>query len=253
MSSESVEEYLEAIYAFNEKGKLAKNTDIAKRLRVAPPSVTQMIKKLADDGLVEYQPYKGAMLTGKGMALAQKVVRKHRLLERFLYDLLGLKKEKVHDEACRLEHSLSDEAASALCKALKQPETCPDDGNPIPPCPLDVEDCDQCAAVREGERSFKLLTELSNLKPGEEGEVAFIRGGTMACQRLLDMGFTRGTKVRVVNAAPFRGPLEVAVRGSILAVGRGLARHVFVEMENGRRVAEYVHPHGPHHRRERRG
>lgn len=71
-----------------------------------------MIKRLADDGLVEYQPYRGAMLTVKGVALAQKVVRKHRLLERFLHDFLGLKKNKVHNEACRLEHSLSDEAAN---------------------------------------------------------------------------------------------------------------------------------------------
>jgi len=253
LSSESAEEYLEAIYSFNEKGKLAKNTDISNRLKVSPPSVTQMIKRLADDGLVEYEPYKGTMLTGKGMAMAQKVVRKHRLLERFLHDYLGLKRHKVHDEACRLEHGLSDEAALALCNALKKPETCPDDGNPTPPCPLDVEDCDQCAAVREGEPNFNLITELSNLKPGEEGEVAFMRGGTAACQRLLDMGLTRGTRVRVVNAAPFKGPLEIAVRGSILALGRGLAEHVFVGVENGQQLTGYIHPHGPHHRRERRG
>jgi len=253
MSSDSVEEYLETIYSFNEKGELAKNTELAKRLRVAPPSVTQMIKRLADEELVEYEPYKGAMLTGKGMAMAQKVVRKHRLLERFLHDFLGLGREKIHDEACRLEHSLSDEAAAALCKALEQPETCPDDGNPIPSCPLEVEDCEQCAAVREENGSFKLLTELSNMKPEEEGIVSFIRGGTTACQRLMDMGLTKGARVRVVNAAPFRGPIEVSVRGSNLALGRGLAGHVFVEIEDDYQHASRVHPHGPHHRRERRG
>lgn len=252
MSGDSVEEYLEAIYSFNEKGEPAKNNELARKLRVAPPSVTQMIKKLADEGLVEYEPYKGATLTGKGMALAQKVVRKHRLLERFLHDFLGLRKEKIHDEACKLEHSLSDEAAAALCKALDQPDTCPDDENPIPPCPLDVSDCDQCAAVMEKEGSFKLLTELSNLKPGEEGEVAFIKGGTVACQRLMDMGLTPGTRVRVLNAAPFRGPVEVEVRGSALALGRGLAAHVFVEID-AEPFEERFHPHGPHHRRERRG
>lgn len=252
MSNDSVEEYLEAIYSFNEKGELARNIELAKRLRVAPPSVTQMIKKLTNEGLVIYEPYKGVMLTGKGMAFAQKVVRKHRLLERFLHDFLGLGRNKVHDEACKLEHSLSDEVAAALCKALEQPDTCPDDGNPIPPCPLDVDDCEQCAAVGEEEGSFKLLTELSNLKPGEEGEIAFIRGGTTACQRLLDMGLTRGTRVRVVNAAPFRGPVEVEVRGSTLAIGRGLASHVFVEINNGQPLEERFHPHGPHHGRERR-
>jgi len=244
LSSHSVEEYLEAIYSFNEKGELAKNTELAKKLRVAPPSVTQMIKKLADEGLVEHQPYKGATLTGKGMALAQKVVRKHRLLERFLQDFLGFSGDKVHDEACRMEHSLSDEAALALCKALDNPEACPDDGKPIPPCPLNVEDCDECAAARE-KGPMMLLTELSNLKPGERGVVAFIRGGTRACQRLLDMGLTNGTELVVVNAAPFNGPIEISVRGTTLALGRGLAEKVFVEIENGQ--LEHIHPHGPHH------
>ena len=251
MSSDSIEEYLEAIYNFNEKGKAAKNSDLAERLKVTPPSVTQMVKRLADEGLVEYEPYKGVTLTGRGMALAQKVVRKHRLLERFLHDFLGLRKDRIHNEACKLEHSLSDEAAAALCKALDVPETCPDDSNPIPPCTLDVEDCEQCTEAREKGDS-KLLTQLSNLKPGEEGRVAFIRGGTTAFQRLLDMGLTRGTRVLMMNAAPFSGPVEIFVRGSTLALGRGLAKHVFVEIENDYQEHKRIHPHGPHHGRERR-
>lgn len=245
MSSDSVEEYLEAIYYFNENGELAKNTELASRLKVAPPSVTQMIKKLAYEGLIEYKPYKGSVLTGKGMAHAQKVVRRHRLLERFLYDFLGLGKEKIHEEACRMEHSLSDEAAAALCDALDRPMTCPDEEKTIPPCPLDVSDCDECAAVRE-DGSLKLLTQLSNLKPGEEGVVSFIRAGRRAYQRLLDMGLTKGTRVRVLNSAPFHGPIEVEVRGSTLALGRGLAGHVFVEIQDDQ-LQERPHPHGPHH------
>ncbi|UCH58238.1 MAG: metal-dependent transcriptional regulator [Candidatus Bathyarchaeota archaeon] len=246
LSSDSVEEYLEAIYAFNEKGELAKNTELAKRLKVAPPSVTQMIQRLAEEGLVEYQPYKGATLTGRGMALAQNVVRKHRLLERFLHDTLGMNKEKVHNEACRMEHSVSDEVALALCDALDSPETCPDDGSTIPPCPMEVDDCEECAILRESETP-RLLTELSNLKPGERGRIAFIRAGRKASQRLLDMGFTKGAEVQVVNAAPFKGPLEISVRGSSLALGRGLASKVFVEILNGLLKPEHVHPHGPHH------
>jgi len=254
LSSESVEEYLEAIYAFNERGEPAKNTELARRLKVSPPSVTQMMKRLADEGLIEYEPYKGATLTGKGMAHAQKVVRKHRLLERFLHDFLGLGRDRVHEEACKMEHSLSDETAAALCKALDVPETCPDDGNPIPPCILGVAECDQCAVAREKEGDpFRLVTQLSNLKPGEEGIIAFIRGGTMACQRLLDMGLTLGTRLRVLNAAPFRGPIEVSIRGSTLALGRMLAGHVFVEIDDGNPAYERIHPHGPHHGRERRG
>jgi len=109
-----------------------------------------------------------------------------------------------------------------------------------------VDDCADCSAVR-GEGGLRLLTQLSNLKPGEEGVVAFIRAGNKACQRLLDMGLTKGTEVRVLNAAPFRGPIEVEVRGSTLALGRGLAGHVFVEIQDGQLVKERPHPHGPHH------
>ena len=135
-----------------------------------------MIKRLAGEGLIEYEPYKGAILTGKGTALAQKIVRKHRLLERFLQDFLGLKREKVHDEACKLEHDLSDEASAALCKALNMPKTCPDDGQPIPPCTVGVSNCEQCAEKSEKEScELGLVTQLSNLKPNEEGVVSFIK------------------------------------------------------------------------------
>lgn len=250
LSSESVEEYLEAIYSFNEKGELAKNQDLSERLRVSPPSVTQMIQRLAQEGLVEYEPYKGAALTGKGMALAQKVVRKHRLIERFLHDVLRIPKGKIHNEACRLEHGLSDETAAALCKALNNPETNPDD-DPIPICSLDVQNCSECEDARQEEGGeFPLVTQLSNLKPGEEAEVCFFRGGRRACQRIMDMGLTPGTKVVVTAAAPFRGPIEVKVRNTSIALGRSLAGQVFVKIEDVDQVWRREHPHGPHHRRD---
>jgi len=247
LSSESVEEYLEAIYSFNEKGKLAKNQDLSDKLKVSPPSVTQMIKRLSDEGLVDYKPYKGATLTGKGMALAQNVVRKHRLLERFLYDFLGLPRNKVHEEACRMEHGMSDEASAALCKALNNHETCPDD-DAIPPCHLDVQSCSECEGVRsELAEGPSLITQLSNLKPGEKGRVVFMRGGKKASQRLTDMGLTPGTYVKMLNAAPFKGPVEVEIRGTSLALGRQLAAQVFVQIEDEGRPWERSHPHGPHH------
>lgn len=251
MHSESLEEYLEAIYSFNEEGKPARTKELAERLRVSPPSVTQMVKELAERGLVEYEPYRGVTLTGRGMALAQRLVRRHRLLERFLHDILGLRKERIHDEACKMEHGLSDDAAMALCKALNRPEKCPDDEKPIPPCPLEVSNCSECEEAREREGGrLRLITQLSNLRPGEVGNVAFIRGGGRACQRLLDMGLTPGTRIQVINAAPFRGPMEVSVRGTIIALGRGLASHVFVEIEDLSSLSR-PHPHGPYHERSR--
>ncbi len=242
--SESVEEYLEAIYSFNERGELAKNQDLSEKLKVSPPSVTEMIKKLADEDLVTYEPYKGVLLTGKGMARAQTVVRKHRLLERFLHDSLGLKMEKVHDEACKLEHGISDEAAAALCDTLKSPKTCPDDGKPIPACTLEANDCAGCKSARETQGGrFKLLTQLSHLRPGERARVAFVRGGGSATQRMMDMGLCPGTSLRVENAAPFNGPIQVSVRETSLALGRELAEKVFVEVEDDAAAIPYPRAH----------
>ncbi|MCJ7634156.1 metal-dependent transcriptional regulator [Candidatus Bathyarchaeota archaeon] len=231
MASESVEEYLEAIYKCNEKGEAARTTELAGKLNISPPSVTEMIKKLAYEGAVEYEPYKGAILTGRGMALAQRVVRKHRLLECFLQNILGIKREKVHDEACKLEHSLSDEASAALCKVLDKPITCSDDGKSIPPCMLNVSNCEQCAEKRKEENdNLGQVTQLSNLKSNEEGTVAFIQNDRKACQRLLDVGLTCGAHIHVVNAAPFHDPMQITVSGTSLALDRELAGKVFVKI-----------------------
>jgi DtxR family transcriptional regulator, Mn-dependent transcriptional regulator len=242
--SESVEEYLEAIYSFNERRQLAKNQDLSEKLRVSPPSVTEMIKKLADDDLVTYEPYKGVLLTGKGMARAQNVVRKHRLLERFLHDSLGLKMEKVHDEACKLEHGISDEAAAALCDTLNSPKTCPDDDRPIPACTLEAKDCAECKSAREaGGGRFKLLTQLSHLRPGEQARIAFVKGSRSAARRIMDMGLCPGASIKVENSAPFNGPIQVSVRDTSLALGRELADNVYVEVENG--ATRNPHPRSP--------
>jgi len=243
LNSDSVEEYLEAIYSFNERGERAKNTDIAKRLKVAPPSVTQMLKKLADRGYVIYVPYRGTVLTGRGMALAQRVVRKHRLLERFFHDYLGMDKEKVHDEACRMEHSLSDEAALALCDALDNPETCPDDENPIPRCSLSASDCTECAVIREGSKSM-LITELSNLQVGEKGVVRHIDNVDGLPN---DLKLTGGDEVEVTAAEPFEGPLDVRIDEETSSVERAAAAKVFVEVLDGEAALVEIHPQGPHH------
>ena len=243
LSSDSVEEYLEAIYSFNERWERAKNTELAKRLKVAPPSVTQMVKKLADRGYVLYVPYRGTILTGKGMALAQRVVRKHRLLERFFYDYLGMDKGKVHDEACRMEHSLSHQAALALCDALDNPETCPDDENPIPRCSLGVEDCNECAAIRENSEA-RLITELSHLQAGERGIVRLVDDEEYLIKLL---GVSQGDKVEVIEAEPFEGPLAVSVNGETSQVERATATKIYIEVLDGEAGFIEAHPHGPHH------
>ena len=232
--SNSTEEYLEALYTLTKDGETASTTAISKRLKVAPASVTEMLGKLSDEGYVNYQPYQGVTLTSKGFKMAEKMARKHRLLERFLHDMLGIGKSKIHDEACAMEHALSDETARALCQTLKYPDKCPDDENPIPPCDLKFSSCEECrkwgggSLERVSGRKASVVS-ISTLKEREEGKIAFIRGDNRVLRRLLDMGLTPGTKISIARIAPLKGPVEISVRGSKLALGEEVACNVFVE------------------------
>ena len=199
-----------------------------------------MLKKLSEEGYVKYSPYHGSTFTEKGLKEAKKVTRKHRLLETFLSDVLHIGKDKVHAEACQMEHALSDEAEESLCRLLKHPDTCSDDGKTIPACDLPFSTCEECIKLHSqgleevGKRKENLVA-LSELKEWQSGKIQFIRGGHTVLQRLLDMGLTPGTKITLIKAAPFEGPIEVSVRGSKLAIGRGIASKVFVESTRQRK------------------
>jgi len=236
LASENVQEYLEAVYSFNEAGAPAKTSQLAAMLGVKPSSVTGMMQKLSRAGLVRYRKYKGATLTEEGLRLGRRMKRKHRILERFLSDVLCIRTDKVHEQACAMEHSLSDEAEQAMCKVLGGPQVCPDDGKPIPPCGPKEDgkrDCrDHALAVGEaevagggGERGPRPLTELGS---GGKAVIAFIRGGPGVMKRLSDMGLTPEATIHVEKVAPFKGPVQVRVRGSSLVIGRGIASRIFV-------------------------
>jgi DtxR family Mn-dependent transcriptional regulator len=123
--SESTEMYLKEIYLLSREGDPAKTGEIAERLGVSPPSVTQMLSRLEDDGLLEYEKRKGAHLTDDGRDRARRLLEKHCLIERFLVDGLGVE-EGHHDEACRLEHALSDDVAQRLTRYVDLEPECPD-------------------------------------------------------------------------------------------------------------------------------
>jgi DtxR family Mn-dependent transcriptional regulator len=234
MSQKSVEDYLKAVYDLSRNGTAVSTTEISRKLDVSPASVTEMLKKLAENGYVNYSPYHGSSLTEKGLQNAQKIARKHRLLEKFLSDVLHIKTDQVHTQACEMEHTLSDEAEESLCRFLKHPDKCPDDGKIIPACNLPFSSCEECIQLHNqgleevGKRQQNLVS-ICDVKAGTNVKISFIRGGHRVLQRLLDMGLTPGTSVRVDRSAPFNGPIEVYVRGSKLALGRGIAANVFVE------------------------
>ncbi len=229
----STQEYLEALFSLTQNNQSAGTSEISKRLKISPASVTEMLKKLSDDGYVNYSPYKGVTLTSKGYEIAEKMARKHRLLERFLHDTLHLGNDKVHNEACAMEHALSDETERALCQNLKAPDKCPDDEKLIPPCNLRFKDCEECQKwtgdnfEEIGKRPTNIVS-ISSLKEKQSGKVAFIRGDEKSLHRLLDLGLTPGTNITVRRIAPLKGPVEIDVRGCRLALGEEVACNVFV-------------------------
>jgi DtxR family Mn-dependent transcriptional regulator len=236
MEQKSTQDYLKIILGLSKNADLVSTTAISQKLKVAPASVTEMLKKLAEEGYIKYSPYHGSSLTDKGLKEAQKITRKHRLLETFLSDVLHIGKDKVHTQACQMEHALSDEAEESLCRLLRHPSTCSDDGKPIPACDLPFTSCEECmkfhaTGIEEVGKRHEKLTPIRELKGGKYGKISFIRGEHKVLQRLLDMGLTPGTKIKVVKVAPMDGPVQVSVRGAILAIGQDIACNVFVEAE----------------------
>ena len=235
MAQEQVEEYLEAIYDIAGTEGTAKTTAIAKCLKVAPASVTEALQSLAEKNLVNYEPYKGASLTDQGKKIAETIKRRHRLLEVFLADVLHINRNKVHDEACRMEHTISEDTENALCRMLNAPARCPH-GSPITPCAKGVGSCSECdllpgsgAALPEELRTAAIIP-ITHLSPLEKGSTAFIRGDCRVVQRLSDLGLTLGTTVSVTRKAPLNGPVEVFVRRTKLAIDHTIAENIFVDV-----------------------
>ncbi|MBI5158996.1 metal-dependent transcriptional regulator [Candidatus Micrarchaeota archaeon] len=195
--SHEVEEYLESIYRRKERGDAAKTSDIAEELKVSAPSVSEMFRKLAKAGLIEHTPYAGAVLTKRGEVIGKNVIKKHRLIEKFLA-VIGVKR-KVHEEACALEHAVSDDVEKSIRKAILK-------------------------AKLEG-------VPLSVLDNGDKAKIIAIDAGAKESQRLADMGLTKGTEITFTKSAPLKGAVEIKVRGTKLAIGRQVAAKIFVEVK----------------------
>lgn len=132
--SENVEMYLETIYVLTESGELARTRDIAAEWKVSQPSATEMVQKLAMQGYLHYEPYKGASLTPEGLSIGRSVIRKHRLLERFLVDVVKVPAAEAEDAACKMEHVIPPPLEAWVCTMLGHPKTSVK-GAPIPPGP----------------------------------------------------------------------------------------------------------------------
>lgn len=209
--------YLKTIYNLEWRNGSARTGDIAKILRITPGSVTNTLEVLEGKGLVVREPYKGVNLTAEGRKLALSVFRRHRLAERLLVDLLGMGWADSHEEACRLEHSISDEVANSIQKRLGDPKTCPH-GNPIPD--------------EKGSMAPMKSDALSTLENGEKAAVTMIPDETTEILRYLStLGMTPGAKITVEEKAPFKGPMLVKVGESSYPISLDVASGIYVTRE----------------------
>ena len=227
LTKEIREEILENLAALLDISPTVTFEALSQRSQIPINQLKLYVEFLKQEGYIE--KVDELHLTQKGLDLGHKMLRKHRLLERLLHEKYGMKKSQVHDEACRLEHTLSDEAEAALCRYLKQPQNCPDDNRPIPICSMDVDSCDDCKSGKSNHSRISFIP-LAKLEPGKCAQVKFIRGGRKSIRRLRDMGLVTNAKVTVMKRAPFKGPVEINVCSTKLAIGRKIAEKVFVEV-----------------------
>jgi DtxR family Mn-dependent transcriptional regulator len=210
-----IEEYLEGIYKLQEKSGVARTSELVKLLKVVPGTVTNTVERLEKEGYVIHEPYKGVKLTEKGRKIALQVIRRHRLSERLLTDILHMEWDKVHDAACKLEHSLTNEIIKPLEKTLKHPKTCPH-GNPIPT---------KCGGIIE-EKSQPLI----ELSTGEQGTIAKITEETTELLHYLNkLGLIPGTSIKILEKAPLNGPITVKVGSTSHALSRAIASIIQVK------------------------
>ncbi len=208
-----VEEYLETIFALEEEGIPVIQARLAERLDKAAPSVSEMLDRLEADDLIVRTSRQIAM-TSKGASLAEGVVRKHRLAERLLVDIIGLDWDKAHVEAGRWEHVISDDVEERLVILLGNPTTCPH-GNPIPGVEPDGPEQRRLAEAQPGERiRLERITES-------------VEHDAESLTYLGDHGLTPGITALIQDRAP-DGTLTLEVAGSSIALGPAMTRRMYV-------------------------
>jgi DtxR family transcriptional regulator, Mn-dependent transcriptional regulator len=217
--TQPIQDYLKAIYELHEEKGEVTTTALARRMNVAAASATSMIKKLAVLGLVRHEPYQGVLLEPAGQRVALEMIRHHRLVERFLAEVLGVPWDEVHDEAERWEHVLSEGVEDRIDAVLGFPTSDPH-GSPIP--------------ARDGSIDRPERLPLAELDPGQSAVIAEVsdRDGEVL-RYLAEAGLVPSAAVTVVAVEPFDGPLTLRVEGKQRVLAHELARDLLVSEVSG--------------------
>lgn len=214
-----MEEYLESIGALEERERPVSTTSIAQNMGVSLASVSEMLRRLAEKGLVEHTPYGGASLTEEGRQRFLRLTRRHRLWEVFLNRCLGIGWEDVYPHACSLEHATSDLVEEKLAEFMGNPDVCPH-GSPIPKKDL------RHAAGRG--------TTLANLEAGQSARLlnVIIERDPAFLHYLSGLDLVPGASLKVIEKAAYDGTMTIEVNGAARAIGREAASLIIVRPGN---------------------
>ena len=213
----SQQDYLKALYQLHGDQRPVPTRDLAQRLGISSPSVSEMVVRLTAQGLVEHDRYRGQQLTREGRKVALELVRHHRLLEMFLVQVLGYSWDEVHEEAEHLEHVISERMEARIFELLGRPQLDPH-GHAIPSVTGKV----------------RLLSDrtLSDCKAGEKVVVQGVSDDDPARLRELERrGLRPGIRIEVLSVSQYESPIECRIRGRRVSIPLGLARALFVERE----------------------
>lgn len=217
MLTESTENYLKAIYAIKREQGEVFTSKLAERLKVTPASATGMLRKLAELKLVSYKKYQGVALTSAGKKIALEVIRHHRLLELYLKEVMGVPWDKVHLEAEKLEHAISEELEDRIDQMLGYPTKDPH-GSPIP--------------SKTGKVEKSSSSNLANLKAGQKALISEVDDEDSELLRYAgELGLFPGVAVTILSVAPFKGPITLKLNEMEVVVGQDAAEKILVNRE----------------------
>ena len=221
MSQRTTEEYLESIGTLEESENPVSTTSIAQSMGISLASVSEMVRRLSNKGLVEYTPYGGARLTEEGQKRYIRLTRRHRLWEVFLNKHLGIGWEDVYSHACALEHATSEVVAEKLAEFLDNPDSCPH-GNPIPGKDLkNIKSPGVALSKLETGQSARMLSVVN------EYNIEFLR-------YLTSLGLLPGAIIKVMEKSPYDGTLTIKADGMTRAVGKEATTLIMVDPVNER-------------------
>jgi DtxR family Mn-dependent transcriptional regulator len=211
--SQQMEEYLEAIGKLEERGEPLTTSAVARECKVALPTATEMFQRLAAQDLILYEPRKEVTLTPEGRRLSRTVIRKHRLWERFLHDVLGMQWDKVHDQACELEHATSTDLENRIAQAIGEATTCPH-GQSIPRA-------DESGDIAEA-------LPLTLLGTGRRAYVRSIAEDSEILRAAASSGLAPGCEIEVDGVSEHDGSLRILVNGRVQPVSGDDASRIMV-------------------------